>query len=45
MADGPAAVYRRDDAAVDPPNDFPDYRGTILRAPKQPLTVMRRSLT
>jgi protocatechuate 3,4-dioxygenase beta subunit len=45
MAEEPVVVYRRDDASVDPPNDFPDYRGTILRAPMQPLTVMRRSLT
>ncbi len=25
---------------VDPPNDFPDYVGTRLRAPKQPLVIL-----
>ncbi len=45
MADAPAAVYRRDDPPIDPPNDYPDYRGTVLRAPKQPLTVLRQSFT
>jgi protocatechuate 3,4-dioxygenase beta subunit len=30
---------------VDPPNDWPDYVGTRLRAPKQPLVVLPRTLT
>ena len=34
-----------DDAGVDPPFLFPDYRSTRLRAPKQPLIALRRSLT
>src|SRR5262249_37189323 len=45
MVEVPAAVYRRDDPPIDPSNDYPDYRGTILRAPKRPLTVIRQSLT
>jgi len=28
--------YRRDQELVDPPHDWPDYRGTILRHPKRP---------
>ena len=27
-------------AGVDPPNDLPDYVGTRLRAPKQPLVIL-----
>lgn len=45
MAEGPVVVYRRDEAPVDPPNAFPDYRGTLLRAPRQPLVVLPQSLT
>ena len=26
---------------VDPPNDVPDYVGTRLRAPKQPLVILQ----
>ena len=29
--------YRRDHELVDPPHDYPAYRGTLLRHPKQPL--------
>ena len=29
----------------DPPYDFPDYAATRLRAPKEPLIVLPRSLT
>ena len=45
MAEGPVVVYRRDEAPVDPPNAFPDYRGTLLRAPTQPLIALPQSLT
>jgi protocatechuate 3,4-dioxygenase beta subunit len=45
MAERPTVVYRRDEAPVDPPNDVPAYRGTRLRAPAQPLTVIPQSLT
>lgn len=34
-----------DDAGVDPPFLYPEYRSTRLRAPKQPLIALRRSLT
>lgn len=30
---------------VDPPNDYPDYVGTRLRAPKDPLVVLPHTLT
>jgi len=31
--------------AVDPPNDYPDYVGTRLRAPKRPLVLLPHTLT
>lgn len=37
--------YRRDHEQVDPPGDFADYRGTILRHPKRPLVPIPDSLT
>ena len=30
---------------VDPPNDYPDYVGTRLRAPKEPLVLLPHTLT
>ena len=32
-------------ADIDPPNDYPDYVGTRLRAPKEPLVVLPHTLT
>jgi protocatechuate 3,4-dioxygenase, beta subunit len=32
-------------SALDPPLDWPDYRSTALRAPKQPLAVLAYTLT
>ena len=32
-------------AGVDPPYDYPDYVGTRLRAPKEPLVLLPRSLS
>jgi protocatechuate 3,4-dioxygenase beta subunit len=37
--------YRRPDADVHPPLDWPDYRSTALRHPKQPLVLLPHSLT
>ncbi len=37
--------YRREQEAVDPPLDWPGYRSTELRAPKQPLVVLPATLT
>jgi len=34
-----------DRAGVDPPYDYPDYVGTRLRAPKQPLVVLPHTLS
>ena len=48
MARTETAFERVDDAqhaGVDPPNDFPDYVGTRLRAPKQPLVVVPHTLS
>jgi protocatechuate 3,4-dioxygenase, beta subunit len=41
----PAELYPRDREPVDPPYLYPDYVGTRLRAPKQPLVPLRHSLT
>jgi protocatechuate 3,4-dioxygenase, beta subunit len=41
MPDG----YRRDDRGVHPPLDFPDYRSTALRHPKEPLVYLPHTLT
>ena len=38
------ASYQRP-AGVNPPLDYPAYRSTALRAPRQPLQVMRQGLT
>jgi len=40
-----ATVIDFDVADVDPPFDFPDYVGTRLRAPKEPLVVIPHTLT
>jgi protocatechuate 3,4-dioxygenase, beta subunit len=37
--------YRRDDGTVHPPLLWPPYKSTVLRAPSQPLVVLRHSLT
>jgi len=37
--------YRRDHELVDPPNDWPDYRGTILRHPSRPLVPIPNTLS
>jgi len=37
--------YRRDDGTVHPPLLWPPYKSTVLRAPAQPLVVLRHSLT
>ena len=37
--------YRRDHEKVDPPGDFPAYRGTISRHPKRPLVPIPDLLT
>jgi hypothetical protein len=39
------AGYRRDHEKVDPPLDFPEYRGTISRHPKRPLVPIPDALT
>lgn len=36
--------YRRDHELVDPPLDWPEYRGTILRHPKRPLVAVPNTL-
>jgi len=43
-----AGLQRVDDltrTTVDPPNDYPDYAGTRLRAPKKPLVLLPYTLT
>ena len=37
--------YRRDHELVDPPHDWPWYRGTIYRHPKRPLVPIPNSLS
>ncbi len=37
--------YRRDDAEVDPPYLYPDYKATRLRAPKKPLVILPHTLS
>ncbi len=46
-ARSPLAVvgYRRDTEPVDPPNLWPDYKATVLRAPSRPLIPLPHSLT
>jgi protocatechuate 3,4-dioxygenase beta subunit len=39
------AGYRRDHEKVDPPHDWPGYRGTISRHPKRPLVPIPDALT
>ncbi len=45
MIDQRLVRYRRDEVPVDPPNRFPDYRSTILRAPNRPLVLLPQTLT
>jgi protocatechuate 3,4-dioxygenase beta subunit len=42
---GYRAGYRAEDAAGQPPLLFPDYRSTVLRAPRRPLTLLPHNLT
>jgi protocatechuate 3,4-dioxygenase, beta subunit len=37
--------YRRDHELVDPPHDWPSYRGTILRHPKRPPLAIPNTLS
>jgi protocatechuate 3,4-dioxygenase beta subunit len=37
--------YRRDNAAVDPPYLYPDYKSTQARAPKRPLVLLPHTLS
>jgi protocatechuate 3,4-dioxygenase, beta subunit len=37
--------YRRDSAGADPPLDYPPYRSTALRHPKNPLVLLPHMLT
>ncbi|MCK6452678.1 MAG: protocatechuate 3,4-dioxygenase subunit beta [Alphaproteobacteria bacterium] len=37
--------YARDSAGAQPPNDFPDYKSTIKRAPKQAPVRLQHTLT
>lgn len=39
------AAYRRDEPGVHPPLNFPWYRSTSLRHPKQPLVLLPHTLT
>ncbi len=39
------AGYRRDDAEAHPPYLHPDYKGTRLRAPERPLTILPHTLS
>jgi protocatechuate 3,4-dioxygenase beta subunit len=39
------ARYRPDDANAQPPLLCPDYRSTVLRAPRQPLVLLPQTLT
>lgn len=48
MAQAQTAFERAHDSertGVDPPNDYPDYVGTRLRAPKQPLVLLPHTLS
>jgi hypothetical protein len=45
MSEGRRITDRRYGAAVDPPYLYPDYVGTRLRAPKDPLVVLPHTLT
>ncbi len=38
-------TYRRPDPAVLPPNDYPPYRSTALRHPREPLVVIPQTLS
>jgi protocatechuate 3,4-dioxygenase beta subunit len=41
----PAAGYRRDPEGTHPPLDYPGYKSTALRHPKQPLVLLPHKLT
>ena len=45
MADTPTSYLRGAGAEVHPPLDFPDYRSTRLRHPKQPLVHLPHTVT
>ncbi len=40
-----AAGYRREDEGIQPPYLYPDYVATRLRAPKEPLIILLRTLS
>ncbi|HEX4109855.1 MAG TPA: protocatechuate 3,4-dioxygenase subunit beta [Solirubrobacteraceae bacterium] len=44
MAETPT-TYEREPAGVHPPLDFPDYRSTALRHPREPLVLLPHGLT
>ena len=41
----PGETYRRPRDDVHPPRDFPGYRGTTLRHPRQPLVIIPQTLS
>jgi len=41
----PGETYRRPSDDVHPPRDFPGYRGTALRHPRQPLVIVPQTLS
>ena len=41
----PGETYRRPRDDVHPPRDFPGYRGTALRYPRQPLVIVPQTLS
>ena len=41
----PGETYRRPGDNVHPPRDFPGYRGTALRHPRQPLVIVPQTLS
>jgi protocatechuate 3,4-dioxygenase, beta subunit len=41
----PGADYRRPREDIHPPRDFPGYRGTSLRHPRQPLVIIPQTLS
>ena len=44
VADTPAS-YAREPAGIHPPLDFPGYKSTALRHPKQPLVHLPQGIT
>lgn len=41
----PVAGYRRDPQGLHPPLDYPDYRSTDLRAPREPLVYLPHGMS